>query len=161
MMRVNQYRPDFAIVWNGTPFITGGTWRRNIIHIRLCTCCWERGRSVEEGRCSSLLEHSTILQLCTVGAKSLYLEWDLTPKMRNFSQSFSFSHEWWLNVHSTSQLQLFHGSLLLNNHSGGFPDRPVNGHRISSSSVTKWWHLLYDIYLFLCYISHHKALGAL
>lgn len=24
MMRVNQYRPDFAIVQNGTPFITGG-----------------------------------------------------------------------------------------------------------------------------------------
>lgn len=20
-----------------------GTWRRNIIHIRVCTCCWERG----------------------------------------------------------------------------------------------------------------------
>ena len=24
MMRVNQYGPDFAIVRNGTPFITGG-----------------------------------------------------------------------------------------------------------------------------------------
>lgn len=71
MMRVNQYRPDFAIVRNGTPFITGGTWRRNIIHIRVCTRWWEGGRECWRMK---LLSH------CAAHAKGLYLKVDLTPK---------------------------------------------------------------------------------
>ena len=76
MMRVNQYRPDFAIVRNGTPFITGGTWRRNIIHIRVCTRWWERGRECWR---RELLSHGT------AGAKGPALKGRLDPEMRNYS----------------------------------------------------------------------------